>query len=814
MTDDAACAFCGEPVVRPVSDGESAFCSDGCRQVAAELGGGRDDAGSGGTRVGPDACDDSQQRGDGERDDHDDSRRATAYLQVDGMHCATCETFLERVATRQDAVESAAASYVTETVRVTYDPLEVTEDELCEYLTTLGYRAQTRGGDDELRPDERGIDDLLGFRYAAGVVFGTFMLLPYIIVLYPAQVPSVFGRYMPLYTAGTDGLLLLPPFVFMTGVVLVFTGLPLLRGAYVSLALRQPNTDLLVTTTITAAYVYGIGAFAFGHLEVYFDLTVVVAATVVAAIFYESLVKQRAMDRLTDLTVSQVETARRADGESVPVEDVAADDLLLVREGERIPVDGVLAEGTCRVDEAVVTGESLPVRKTAGDELVGGSVVTGDAALLRAGDPPTSSIDRLTTSVWNIQSADHGRQHQTDRVAAVVVPVVVVLAALAGVGSLVMTGSPETAVFLTLTAVLALCPWALGLSTPLSVATSIRDALERGIVVFDETVFERLRETDVVVFDKTGTLTTGNMAVLETSAPGELLEAAAALESRAAHPAGVAIAAAFGTGRDPGDDGRTAPDSPAPDGGPTAPRVESFRTHGNGVSGTVDGREVLVGNVAHFETQGWTVPPSVVARAAAAREAGDLPVLVGAGGTAAGVIVVGDETRNGWEKTFDRLANRGVDVVVLTGDGKQAAAAFLSHPGVDHVLAEVPPAGKTAAVRRLQDRGHVTMVGDGTNDAPALAAADLGVALGSGTALASEAADIAIVDDDLESVDTAFDLASAARRRLTQNTALGLLYNVVAVPLAAVGLLNPLFAMGAVVLSGGLLGLNANRDLL
>jgi P-type E1-E2 ATPase len=223
---------------------------------------------------------------------------------------------------------------------------------------------------------------------------------------------------------------------------------------------------------------------------------------------------------------------------------------------------------------------------------------------------------------------------------------------------------------------------------------------------------------------------------------------------------------------------------------------------------------VLVGNVAHFETQGWTVPGSVVERAAAAREAGDLPVLVGANGAAAGVIAVGDETRNGWEETVDRLAGEGVDVVVLTGDDRQAAASFVAHPGVDHVLSEVPPAGKTAAVCRLQERGHVTMVGDGTNDAPALAAADLGVALGSGTALASEAADIAIVDDDLESVNTAFDLAGAARRRLTQNTALGLLYNVVAVPLAVLGLLNPLFAMGAAVLSGGLVGLNADRDLL
>ena len=309
------------------------------------------------------------------------------FLQVDGMHCATCEGFLESVAKDCEGVVDAAASYVTETVRITYDPDRISMDTLCDTLSTLGYSATLRaGGSDDAptvigqsrrsdEPNERGIDEVLGFRYAAGVIFGTFMLLPYAVLLYPAQLSSFFGEgTLDMYASasgigGGDGLLILPLFLVLTGVVLVFTGLPLLQGAYVSLKMRQPNTDLLVALTIVSAYVYSTIAFLLGRIDVFYDLTIVVAASVVAAIFYESLSKQRAMDRLTNLTISHVTEARRygADGTTtmVGVHDLKPGERVLVREGERIPVDGVLAEGECTVDKAIVTGESLPVSKQA-----------------------------------------------------------------------------------------------------------------------------------------------------------------------------------------------------------------------------------------------------------------------------------------------------------------------------------------------------------------------------------------------------------------------------------------------------------------
>jgi len=758
------------------------------------------------------------------------------FLQVDGMHCATCEGFLESVAKDCEGVVDAAASYVTETVRITYDPDRVSKETLCDALSTLGYSATLRAGgnngsptvigqsrrSDE--PNERGIDEVLGFRYAVGVIFGTFMLLPYAVLLYPAQLSSFFGDgTLDMYASasglgGGDGLLILPLFLVLTGVVLLFTGLPLLRGAYVSLKMRQPNTDLLVALTIVSAYVYSTIAFLLGRIDVFYDLTILVAASVVAAIFYESLSKQRAMDRLTNLTISHVTEARRygTDGMTtmVDVHDLEPGERILVREGERIPVDGVLAEGECTVDEAIVTGESLPVSKRAGDDVVGGAVVTNGAAVLTVSDGTTSSIDRLITSVWNLQSGEHGVQRQADRLASVIIPVVVGGVVLTGLGSLLVGTGIPVAVLTALGVLLVGCPWALGLATPLSVATSIEQAVERGIVIFDETVFERLRNVDVVVFDKTGTLTTGQMDVLEADAPSDLLETVAALEQRASHPAAAAIVNTLGEGSQDGDRSRA-------DGGVTdgsdhehAADITEFTSHATGVEGVVADTRVLVGNLDLFADLGWSVSEQIATRATGARTAGQLPVVVGRDGHAEGVIVVGDEPRPSWDDTLTQLSDRDIEIVVLTGDDEAATDFLDSHPAVDHVFAGVPPAGKTATIRRLQSRGQVTMVGDGTNDAPALATADLGISLGGGTALASDAADISIVDDDLAAVETTFDLADAARRRVTQNNGLALLYNLVTMPLAATGLLNPVFAMGAVVATGGLLAANSFRDLL
>ncbi len=852
MSDGAGtdgCALCGgELSGERLEAGGRHFCCPGCREVHVTLGE-RDDglaeaptsetdsepsADTGGKHPGDDSG--AEDAGDGEGEG--DSGAERTFLRVDGMHSATCEAFLEQVATDHEGVLGAEASYVTETIRVTHDPGTVTESDLADALTGAGYTAYPReeelvetdprrsaaGAQRNPSPhQERGLGDMLGYRYAAGVLFGTFLLLPYVVLLYPTHLAAlvdwpildIYSDTVTFDQRGGYGALRL--FALVSGIVLVFTGLPLLRGAYVSLKTRRPDTNLLVATTVIAAYVYSIVAGVAGRTDVLFDLTVVVAAVVVAAVFYESLSKQRAMDRLTELTVAQVDEATVVHPEgptrAVPVEEVEAGDRVLVREGERAPVDGVLAEGSCTVDESVVTGESLPVFKQAGDEIVGGSVVLDGAALLDASEGAESSVDRLVTSVWELQSATHGVQRRANRLTARVLPAVAVLAVLAAGAAYVLAG-PTAALLAFLATFVVACPWGLGLAGPLSVATSIEEALERGIVVFDETVFERLRAVDVVVFDKTGTLTTGEMHVVDADVPEDAFAAAARLEQRVSHPVAEAIVSASG-GQARADGGVTDErDEQAEESGADKSAVESFESYPDGVGGVVEGAEVLVGHPDRFDSEGWAVSEDLSARVERARGFGRLPVLVGRDGRAEGVVVVGDEPRAGWDEAVAGLHDRGVDVVVLTGDDEAATDYFRDHPGVTHVFAGVPPAGKTETIRRLQSEGAVTMVGDGTNDAPALAAADLGISLGSGTAIASDAADLVIVEDDLAAVARAVDLARAAGRRLAWNSRFALIYNGVAIPLALVGLLNPLLVMGAVAASGGLIGANSARDLL
>ncbi|MEF8780630.1 MAG: HAD-IC family P-type ATPase, partial [Haloferacaceae archaeon] len=756
------CLLCGRRLQPPtVETPDGVFCSTGCRDVHATLGGAepRSDAvETGGTDVGSNESRNSL---------GEDAIRT--FLRIDGMYSATCERFLESVAEKRDGVIEAQASYVTETIRVTHDRNQITKARLREVLSTLGYTAylredasgvsQTSGNATRRSREMNGIrkrrdEQLLDFRFAAGLLFGAFLIVPYVTILYPIHLAAVFDwETLRVFEetfrlSGQGALLVLQIYFVLTGIVLVFTGLPVLRGAYISLKMRRPNTDLLVAITALSAYAYSTIAVLLTRLDIYFDLAVVVTASVTAAVFYESSVKRRALDRLTELTVSQVDTARvyAADGTTseVDVGELAPDDVVLVRQGERVPVEGELVESSCSVDEAIVTGESLPVRKQPGDDVIGGSIVTDGAALVRVGTDAASSIDRITTAVWDLQSATHSGQRHADRLASRAVLLVAAAALVLG-GATVWTGGADSVdgFLLFLLAFLAGSPWALGLATPLSVASSLEQALRRGIVVFDETMFERLRDVDVVVFDKTGTLTTGEMGVIEADAPPDLLAAAAELERRASHPAAKAIVDAFA--HETELRGSTRPDGNGTDGTREAATgdVTAFDSHSSGIEGNVGGTQLLVGDLDLFREENWGVPADVEARVVDAREAGRLPVVVGRGGTAEGVVVLGDEPREGWEETVRRLDENGTDVVVLTGDGEAATGTFSRHESVTHVFAGVPPDGKTATLRRLKSRGVVAMVGDGTNDAPALAAADLGICQGGGTALAADPAALA-----------------------------------------------------------------------
>ena len=778
----ATCTLCDLPTPDPpITDKavEGAFCCRGCLEVQRRLGDADvDDAGEARAVLETAA---SAETESGE----------TTFLTVDGMHCATCEVFLESVALDHEGIQAAEASYPSGTVKVTYDPGRVDVSTLPDLLTRAGYTARP------VDADGRETIESVG-RLVIGGFFAMMTMLWYILFLYPAYLGADPASLL-LDVSGDAGTYLIGYIWVMSTVVLGYTGYPILRGAYVSLRAGQPNMDLLVTLAAVTAYGYSSAVVLVGGTEVYFDIAVVVVMAVSIGNHYETRVKSRATDRLAALTEERVDSARRRSNgeiETVPIENVQPGDELVVRPGERVPIDGSIIEGTAAMDESLITGESIPVERSPGDIVAGGTMVTDGAVVIEVTEEATSTIDRLVSLLWEIKSTTPGAQRLADRLAAIFVPLVIVIATLA-TGWAVLSGTALTTAILTGLAVLVVsCPCALGLATPLAVASSVNHALKEGIVITDGSVFERATETEVVAFDKTGTLTTGQMGIKAVVTDGdidetELLRRAAAVEQFSEHPIGQAIAEATTAGSE----------------------GSAFeRLPGRGVRGRFDGQEVLVGNRTLFEERGWTIAEGLDHRAATAEEGGTVPSFVGWDERARGMVIVGDEPRPGWEQVVDELA-ADRSVVVVTGDTNEAADRYRTHPGIEAVFAGVPPEGKTAVIERLRNRGTVAMVGDGMNDAPALAVADVGIALESGTALAAEAADAVITSDSLEAVPRVFTLTRAARGRIRQNLGWAFLYNAIAIPLAAIGMINPLFAAIAMALSSLVVVGNSSRSL-
>ncbi|GAB3694983.1 heavy metal translocating P-type ATPase [Halorubrum pallidum] len=813
------CTLCdlptgADPHTSPDVDGE--FCCRGCLAVARSL----DDV---------DGLDEiEERRPDAEPDDEFDGE--TAFLHVDGMHCATCESFLEMTAGDQPGVAAAEASYATDTIRVDYDPDAVSAEALPDRLSVAGYTASDRADPD---PDGDGaavVRFLIG-----GGFFGMMAMLWYVLVLYP----TYFGFDPILDIGGVSGTYLFAQVWVFASIVLFYTGYPILRGAYVSLRARQPNMDLLVSLAATSSYAYSTLAMFLGRTDLYFDVTIAVVLVVTAGNHYESRIKRRATGALSDLTTATDREARTESGETVPVDAIGPGDRLLVRPGERVPVDGTVVEGSAAVDEALITGESLPATKREGDAVRGGTVVTDAPIVVETGADATSTLDTLVRLLWEIQSSRSGIQRLVDKVATVFVPLVVVVAALSTLATAALGASPTESALVGLTVLIVSCPCALGLATPLAIAAGIRDAARRGIVIVSDAVFEDAADVDTVVLDKTGTLTDGQMRLLDTvtlggsdSLPGdaetadatEVRRRAAAVERASPHPVAEAIVegvaasgceSATADGRDPVADGGTTaaetgdPVDPERSGAPPAADVE---VTDRGVAGRVDDTEIVVGHRSLFAGESWRVPDALLEAGEAAERAGNVPAYVGWDGAVRGVLVVGDEVRDGWEDVVNDLAADGRRVVVLTGDAPEAARRFDAHAAVDETFAEVPPEAKAETVRRLAATERVAMVGDGSNDAPALAAADIGVSIASGTDLAADAADAVLLDDRLSAIPELFAVTRGTNRRLKQNLGWAFCYNAVAIPMAVAGVLNPLLAALAMATSSLLVVTNSARS--
>jgi Cu2+-exporting ATPase len=794
--DADGCTLCDLPTPDPAhtaADVPGAYCCRGCLAVARTL-----DA---------PAATDAEDARETAGDDTDWERAdgETAYLQVEGMHCGSCAAFVEGRASDADGVTAAEASYPADAMRVRYDPAETDPETVARAVDGVGYTATP--ADTATAVDE---SETVG-RLLVGGFFGMMAMLWYVLFLYP----TYFGLpadALLFDLRGEAGAFLLANVWVMASVVLGYTGAPLLRGAYVAVRTGRPNMDLLVALAATTAYLYSTVAMLAGRVELYFDVTVVVVVAVTLGGYYERRVKRGALGRLTDLTRERVRETRRlvGDGETetterVPVDAVAGGDRVVVRAGERVPVDGRITEGAAAVDESLVTGESLPVRREPGETVRGGTLVTDGRLVVVAAAAGERTLDRVVSLLWDAR-AESAPQRLADALATVFVPVVLALGTLAVVVHLALGATPTGALLTGLAVLVVSCPCALGLATPLAVAAGTRALLADGVVLTDGDAVET-DPIEVVALDKTGTLTTGEMTVtaVETADADErtVLGRAAAVEARSDHPVASAVVEADERDTTADERGERAL-------GPTA-AVTAFEVHpGRGVSGRVGGERVTVGGAALFAD--WTVPERLRERYERAEREGAMASYVGWDGRVRGVLVARDQPREEWREAVRAL---GADrrLVVLSGDQGPALERFRRHEAVDAVHGGLPPAAKAATVERLADEATVAMVGDGSNDAPALAAADLGVAVATGTELAADAADAVLVGDDLAGIERAIGTLERTRRRVRENLGWALCYNAVAVPAAVLGVISPLLAAVAMAASSLLVVGNSTRSL-
>jgi len=589
-------------------------------------------------------------------------------------------------------------------------------------------------------------------------------------------------------------------------VVYVWGGWPFLTGGVEELRARRPGMMLLVSLAITVAYAASLantaGAFA---MEFWWELTALVTIMLLGH-WQETKALGQSRDALGALAALLPDEAERVGHhgtETVRLDQLAPGDVVLVRAGARVPADGEVVAGAAEVDESMITGESRPVTKHTGDRVVAGTVSTDSAIRVRVGavgrDTALAGIQRL---VAEAQASGSRAQALADRAAAVLVYVALAAAVVTFVAWSV-AGDPSQAVLLTVGVLVISCPHALGLAIPLVVSLSSATAARNGILVKDRLALERMRTVDTVLFDKTGTLTKGEHAVTGVSpatglAEADVLRLAGAVEADSEHPLARAIVRAAGD----------------------VPAARGFRSiPGRGVEATVDGTAYAVGGPALLRERSLAEPPEVAATADGWRARGAAVLYLVRDGAVIGALALEDEVRPEAREAVDRLHALGRRVVMITGDARQVAEAVGKALGVDEVLAEVLPEQKDATVAALQARGlTVAMVGDGVNDAPALARADVGLAIGAGTDVAVESAGVVLASSDPRAVVSVIRLSTAGYRKMVQNLVWAAGYNVVAIPLAAGALAWAGFtlppAVGAVLMSVSTIVVAANAQLL
>ncbi len=737
------------------------------------------------------------------------SRSERVDLPIAGMTCASCASRIERKLNRLEGVQ-ASVNFATERATVTVDPAAVPQERLVEAVEAAGYAATLPPAEDDepapAREEERDQPAALRRR----LMFSAVLSVP---VLALAMVPSLqFDNWQWL------SLQLATP-------VVLWAGWPFHRAAWANLKHATATMDTLISVGVLAAWSWSVVALFFldagepgmrmnftllpergaGTGEIYLEVAAVVTTFILAGRYFEARAKRRAgaaLKALLELGAKEVAVLDAGGAERrIPVEELRPGDRFLVRPGEKIATDGEVVEGASAVDQSLVTGESVPVEVAPGDAVTGATVNVGGRLIVRAtrvgADTALAQIARLVTEA---QSGKAPVQRLADRVSGVFVPIVLALA-LGILATWLLVGEGTAFAFTAAVAVLIIaCPCALGLATPTALLVGTGRGAQLGLLIKGPEVLESTRRVDTIVLDKTGTVTTGRMTLLDVHvAEGvdrdDALRLVGALEDASEHP----IAQAIATGARNRQIALAAPESFA-------------NREGMGVEGTVEGHGVLAGRPALLVERGLREPGELESARREAEAQGRTAILAAWDGEVRAIFVVADAVKPTSAEAVSRLRALGLQPMLLTGDNATTARAVAAEVGIEEVIAEVLPADKAGVVRALQSEGRVVaMVGDGVNDAPALAQADLGLAIGTGTDVAIEASDLTLVSGDLRAAADAIRLSRRTLRTIKGNLFWAFAYNVAALPLAALGLLNPIVAAAAMAFSSVFVVTNSLR---
>jgi Cu+-exporting ATPase len=720
-----------------------------------------------------------------------EKKETTVAFPVTGMTCAACQARVQRALRTQAGVVDATVNLLTGSAAVRFDPGAVTAERLVEAVRATGYDAELPAAQPTtLAPAQNERAEIeqgrsLAIKAAVSVLAGLLMM----------------ALSMSAARTGANYSLL-----GLTSVILVWAGRDIYRRAYKAARHRSADMNTLVALGTGAAYIYSVvatlvpDAFARNGIapDVYYEAVVFIIGLVLAGRAIEARAKRRTTDALRKLVTLLPPVARIERGGEwidIPLGDVRRGEIVVVRPGERIPVDGEIVDGSSEIDESMLTGEPMPVAKSVGERVVGGTVNTTGAFRYRATSVGEDSVlARIVRLMRDAQSSRAPIQRLADKVSAVFVPVVVGIAVATFVAwyFLADAAALPRAIAAAVSVLIIACPCAMGLAVPTAVMVATGRGAELGLLIKGGEILQRAGDIDTVVLDKTGTVTEGAPSVVRVIATGDLTEeeilaVAASLERHSEHPlAGAIVRHALDRGAKPVD-------------------VAEFKSHtGTGVTGIVGGRRVVVGNASMMSKERVTVPAM-----SDATESGATDIYVAIDGAVHGMIVIADSIRATSRDAVSELGALGIEVVLVTGDRRATAQSIAREAGIGNVVAEVLPADKLAEIRSLQERGRVVaMVGDGINDAPALAQADIGISMPRGTDVAIEASDIALMRSDLRAVPTAISLSRRTMQTMKQNLFWAFIYNVIGIPIAAGVLypvtgwmLSPIIASAAMALS-------------